>query len=141
MKHNYKPLTTFRGWSEEQNGWVYGDLFHHAFDVAIQPLHSPNYFNVNKDSIGIYTGRDDANGTPIFCGVDGALYGGDILKTKFEDDESDFIVVFEDMSFRKKYKEWDETLKKPILNELEISILGLTVFRSQYEQHLKENSK
>jgi hypothetical protein len=44
------------------------------------------------------------------------IYLGDIVDYDFkEDDPSPFKVVFEHNAFRKKYKDWDDTLVKPIL--------------------------
>lgn len=40
---------------------------------------------------------------------------GDIVTYDFEDNTAKFEVVFEANAFRKKYKRWDKTLEKPIL--------------------------
>lgn len=40
---------------------------------------------------------------------------GDKVMYDFDDEESSFIVVFENNAFRKKYPKWDKTLEKPIL--------------------------
>lgn len=41
-----------------------------------------------------------------------------------DDDEIQFEIVFEENAFRKKYRRWDKTLTKPILDDtLEIEII------------------
>lgn len=40
---------------------------------------------------------------------------GDKVTYDFDDNTSSFEVVFEDNAFRKKYRGWDRTLEKPIL--------------------------
>lgn len=46
---------------------------------------------------------------------------GDEVTYDFDDEHSKFIVVFEDNAFRKKYKRWDKTLEKPLLEYGEIA--------------------
>ncbi len=40
---------------------------------------------------------------------------GDICTYDFEDNETNFVVVFEDNAFRKKYKRWTKNLERPML--------------------------
>ena len=40
---------------------------------------------------------------------------GDHVTYDFEDTTSSFVVVFENNAFRKKYKKWNKSLEKPIL--------------------------
>lgn len=40
---------------------------------------------------------------------------GDTVTYDFEDNTSQFVVVFENNAFRKKYDNWDETLERPLL--------------------------
>lgn len=53
------------------------------------------------------------------------IYKGDILDSNPyeypDDDPCPYVVVFEDGAFRKKYREWDETLPKPIITMSELS--------------------
>jgi hypothetical protein len=90
-KHNYTALTTFRGWSEEQEEWIYGTGTTDFLNISkLYPEYKykgklwlwSNYSwkRVHSDSIGVYTGTEDKDGKPIFCGVAGAKYGGDKLR-------------------------------------------------------------
>ena len=40
---------------------------------------------------------------------------GDKVTYDFDDNTTNFIVVFENNAFRKQYPKWDKTLEKPIL--------------------------
>jgi hypothetical protein len=99
MKHNYIPLVKYRGWSEEKNEWVYGyyrKIYFHNQSGAIlehsiisrgevytawDDYDAPREkWEVHPDSIGIYTGKDDCEDTPIFCAVNGAKRGSDIVE-------------------------------------------------------------
>jgi len=143
MKYNYKPLTTFRGWGLNHNQWIYGGLVTNGNETFIIDSFNPygggfNGDKVDKDSIGIYTGRGDENGTPIFCGVDGALYGGDIVRQEFLDTIfSDPIISIGCVAYGDSaFFQIDE------LNQTTNPIMSTSIVTStQYEQHLKENSK
>ena len=79
-EHNYTALTTFRGWSEETKEWFYGSLVILTFNGVKEYYiydEKGERKKAHPDSIGIYTGKDDKDGTPIFCGVAGAEFGGD----------------------------------------------------------------
>lgn len=99
-KHNYTALTTFRGWSEEEEKWVYGFyvedfkkgytgpslsnkhetiIVPDAVDILI--VNKDGDFIVHQDSIGVYTGKDDKDEDAIF-GAIGRL-GGDITVAEF----------------------------------------------------------
>lgn len=64
--------------------------------------------NLDAMPIGFPTHTKDITGKLICL--------GDIVDYDFKDDDScPFEVVFEDNAFRKKYKKWDKTLVKPLL--------------------------
>lgn len=56
---------------------------------------------------GFPTHTTDINGQTIKL--------GDIVGYDFDGDSTVFEVVFENNAFRKKYKKWDKTLEKPLL--------------------------
>ena len=80
--HNFKALQTFRGFDSDSKKLVYGWLEPNA-SPSMPAIHVNSLYSilVPKKSIGIYTGRDDKNGTPIFAGLpeDGNI-GSDEIK-------------------------------------------------------------
>lgn len=48
---------------------------------------------------------------------------GDVVMYDFEENTSSFVVVFEDNAFRKKYKKWDKSLPKPLLETGEEALM------------------
>lgn len=61
----------FRGYRADGNGWVYGDLIqdypHHTTGLSIQQ-HGVIIHEVDKESVGQYTGVTDIIGVKIFEG-------------------------------------------------------------------------
>lgn len=77
-------------------------------------------------TIGFPTHTKDINGEVICL--------GDIVDYAFEgDDPCPFEVIFEQNAFRKKYKKWDKTLTKPLLEfGYEAEIMRLKIVRKTY---------
>jgi len=159
MEHNFKALTTFRGWSDMRQSFVYG--YHCNISgqdyiitdgmtldaVVVKTLlrgraqhftvlekkedriaiNHDEMISVVKESIGIYTGRDDKNGTPIFAGLpeDGNI-GGDTVNSA----ESNMNVVFYNGKFMLKRNEF---MTHIVGYNIVIEVIG-----TAYEQHLKE---
>ena len=134
-KHNFKALQTFRGWNEDKGEWVYGqyascNLTHVSYiinDTCLSAggLVSKQWVRVPKKSIGIYTGKDDKNGTPIFAGLpeDGNI-GGDKLKDIY----GEGIIA---------YCHYCDS-RFEINDEMLTSFSNWIVIGTQYEQQLKE---
>ena len=62
----------FRG--QKENGeWLYGDLVHYGDKILIfseNAQNSPDYYEVKSETVGQFTGREDAyiNGTEVYEG-------------------------------------------------------------------------
>lgn len=148
--HNFKALQTFRAWSETLNTYVFGSLINNRFiliektvDGIDDWIEDCDFYEVAPESIGIFTGKDDKNGTPIFAGLpeDGnigcdALYDDGLFLgyARYDDGKSIFSGSFyladeegysTDEAFEDEYKscEWHASVE---------------VDGTQYEQHLKE---
>ena len=157
-KHNFKALQTFRGWSKDYSKWFFGYLVHDndKGDMKIFMLNEPynRFAVVEKESIGIYTGKDDATiwedrpdwlkhipkedwtGVPIFAGLpeDGNI-GRDIVldgsyKLWGDDSKYEQTISFGNLS----------DVDYPIQCDGFITSVhsGIKVIGTQYEQHLKE---
>lgn len=89
----------FRGWSKGGKQWVNGDLNHidgkvYVFDRSENaPLNSPDWFEVEPESVGMFTGLLDKNGKKIFGAV--GARGGDVLKHSYNEALFNWEVVFE----------------------------------------------
>lgn len=76
-----------------------------------------------------FTGLADRHGREI--------YEGDVCG--YTEDPSRFVVVFEGCAFRKKYKEWDTGLEKPILSQWDVDNIGVLVVGNIYESEGSEH--
>ena len=75
----------FRGKRKGGNEWLIGDLSHvnggtYIIPTEDAPLNSPDWFEVEPSSIGMFTGLTDKNGKEIYGAV--GENGGDIVKFK-----------------------------------------------------------
>lgn len=78
--------------------------------------------------------------------VDGKVIRiGDRVTYDFDDNTSEFEVVFEDNAFRKKYPEWDNTLVRPIIEfgsdaeKMRLKVIKPYSERPDREKIVKEN--
>ena len=161
-KHNFKALQTFRAWSKENNEWMYGSYIKSYEDLIVEDnqiivykdlfgneiVDYSDFFVVEKESIGIYTGKNDATkwedrpewlkhilkedwtGVPIFAGLpeDGNI-GGD--KVSDGHGNSGYVVFDDEMM--------------PCIDFTDVELVSLydsnswsEVIGTAYEQHLKE---
>jgi len=77
----------FRGKRKGGNEWLIGDLNHvnggtYIIPTEDAPLNSPDWFEVEPSSIGMFTGLTDKNGKEIFGAI--GENGGDIIGNKWE---------------------------------------------------------
>jgi len=152
-KHNFIPLVTYRGWDEIDNCWRYGFLTKCPASNDFYIGNDKNERRVHPNSIGIYTGKDDKNGTPIFCAVNDAKYSSDIVKCGYVyapfgfDDEHDEGYYIGTLAFqsskgfgmlnRIKYSFSNDKEERPKGFEL-FPASRAEVIGNQYEEYLKE---
>ena len=94
----------------------------------LSATHEENLYSlVNKEfKLMKYSELQDNNGIEI--------YDGDIVDgSKYPDESCPSVIIFEDGAFRRKYKEWDDSLSNPIINNFELSILNDVVIGNIYE--------
>lgn len=89
--------------------------------------HESDIWDATDSILMQFTGLTDKNGKEI--------YEGDVCG--YTEDPSRFVVVFEGCAFRKKYKEWEQGLEKPILSQWDVDNIGLVVIGNIYEKHAK----
>lgn len=152
-KHNFTALTTFRGWSEEKNKWVYGYYKYeqHSQGHYVLPFGRNQlcWIEIHPDSIGVYTGKDDKDGEPIFMAI--GKFGGDRvrfddkwewykseygIKMQFADAEQ--IVILQQQFDDEPYEERSITSIDDFEWLLSAEVQSYwKVFDSQWEAHLK----
>ena len=135
-KHNFKALQTFRGWGGDTYGYVYGYLSENAFGKVIVSRFEAHKeeFLIPEESIGIYTGKDDKNGTPIFAGLpEEGNIGWDILLNNNRG--TSYPIEFNGQSF---VRYWEFSKSKVTIIDDFIRRNKIEVIGTQYEQYLKE---
>ena len=115
-------MIEFRGRAvdgEHKGRFVYGSLIHRPDEITSTIINDKFEAEVDNETIGFPSHTKDINGVTI--------YTGDEVTHDFEDNtvidrlSATFTVVFEHNAFRKKYKDWDEALIKPILELTEFA--------------------
>ena len=107
----------FRALSDEMSPtWFYGDLVYDDGVPRIKACNIMKFKTCLKGTDGQFIGIKDAK--------DIKIYEDDILdQSKFpEDDPCPYRVIFEDGAYRKLYSEWDETLSKPVIDSMTLSL-------------------
>lgn len=102
----------FRGKRKGGDEWLIGDLNHIQGGVFIfprenAPLNSPDWFEVEPSSIGMFTGLTDKNGKEIYGAV--GEKGGDILKCS---DGRVVNVVYSEWRFMTESKPYSKMEKR-----------------------------
>ena len=155
--HGFKALQTFRGWSKENNEWMYGCLIEIHIPKNRTYISNDKFERICvKESIGIYTGKDDSTkwedrpdwlkhipkeywtGVPIFAVLpeDGNI-GGDMLEAQLYGISKGKVwsgcpyLKKDEMQFWLKFKDVELPYQHHILRDM-------VVIGTQYEQHLKE---
>jgi len=75
-KSEFKPLMTWRGASSVSGEMIYGNFTEPSY---ITTSCGVMHWDVIPESLAIFTGLYDANGTPIFASV-GEFRGGDVVR-------------------------------------------------------------